>query len=442
MSTPSPFQVAQSASNNFGNAFKRVSDENAIDKILSQALNTSNPEVVQNSIGQILSQVSPERQGVALQYLQNTFSNLQQKQEKAKTEARDRAAAEEAGYTYGAPSTVQGQQVKDKAKNSRLSQYGLDGGQQPNQAIVPNPDTAVNETPAMLQGSNPAQPTPVPSNNQAPQSIFKKLSDDQLVVASGAPDKEVSEPAKAELKRRADERDLDQKKTDSTRKYHTEISQEVLKENEKDAQNIGSAESALGLMENAIVGKDLSFWSPDNLADLTGIEAFRSPEGAIFKTAGKEFFLGTLNRAGARPNQFIEQQIVEMLPKIGRSTAANLSVTRAFRNEIDLKKEKIRLTRDLADELEAKLGYVPRNIGQLRDQKLKEYAEGKQKELNNDLRALKSIEEKSKQPFMKVNPGTPISKVVAKSLLDQYDPKDPDRAKKASKQAEELGYVF
>jgi len=43
---------------------------------------------------------------------------------------------------------------------------------------------------------------------------------------------------------------------------------------------------------------------------------------------------------------------------------------------------------------------------------------------------------------MKVSPGTPISKVVAKALLDQYDKKDPDRAKKASKQAEELGYTF
>jgi len=92
--------------------------------------------------------------------------------------------------------------------------------------------------------------------------------------------------------------------------------------------------------------------------------------------------------------------------------------------------------------LEAKLGYVPRNIGQLRDEKFKEYAEDKQKELNNDLRAIKSIEDKSKQSFIKVKSGTPISKVVAKAILDQFDKKDPNRAQKAAKEAEKLGYIF
>lgn len=430
MSAPSPFDVSRAIANNVGRGAQTARDENAIERILSQASQSGNPQVMQDSIGKILSQVSPERQGPALQYLQNTYANIQQKQEKAKAESLGKTAAQQAGYTYGAPPQVQAQQAKDKAKSGRLAQYGLGGGQPQGQipSIVGAP-----------VASNPNQPNPPVLPTQSP---FKNLTDDQLVIASGAPDREVSEPAKEELKRRAAERDLEQKKSDSTRKYHTEISQDILKENEKDARNIVEAESALGLMENAIAGKDLSFWSPDNLAELTGIEAFRSPEGALFKTAGKEFFLGTLTRAGARPNQFIEQQIVEMLPKIGRSTAANLSVSRAFRNEIDIKKEKIRLTRDLADELESKLGYVPRNIGQIRDEKLKEYAEWKQKELNNDLRAIKSIEDKSKQSFMKVKSGTPVSKVVAKALLDQYDKKDPERKKKAAKQAEELGYVF
>lgn len=452
MSSPSPFQIGREAGNNFGNAFARVKDENAIERILSEAMGSGDPEALQGSITKILSQVSPERQGPAMQVLQNAYSNVQKrqdqsrlenqkKQEQLRLENQGREAAQQGGYTYGAPPQVQAQQLKDRSKNQRLSQYGLSSDQN----VPSNLSNAQNGTNPYSGGIRSVQDGKEENSQLLPnsgQSIFKKLTDDQLVVASGAPDREVSEPAKAELKRRADERGLDQKKTDATRKYHTEISQDILKENEKDAKNLVQSESALGLMENAITGKDLSFWSPDNLAEITGIEAFRSPEGALFKTAGKEFFLGTLTSAGARPNQFIEQQIVEMLPKIGRSTAANLSVSRAFRNEIDLKKEKVRLTRDLADELESKLGYVPRNIGQIRDQKLKEYADKKQKELNNDLRAFKSIEEKSKQSFMKVDPGTPISKVVAKAILDQYDKKDPDRAKKAAKQAEELGYTF
>ena len=274
------------------------------------------------------------------------------------------------------------------------------------------------------------------------QSGLRALSDDQLVMASGAPYLEIREPAKAELKRRADEKEIQQKEKDSNRKYQTEISQEILKDAEKEAKGLTESESALALMKDAIANRDMSFFSPDNLAEMTGIEGLRSKEGALFKTAGKEFFLGNLNRAGARPNQFIEKQIVEMLPKIGRSTAANLSVARAFENEIDLKKEKVRLTRELADELESKLGYVPRNIGQLRDEKLKVFADNKQKELNNDLRAYKAIDEKTIQPYMKVAPGTAISKVVAKAILNEFDEKDPKRAEKAAKKAKELGYEF
>jgi len=414
---------------------KQANDQNAIETILEQASKSGDPQILQDSIGKILSKVSPGRQGAAIKYLEGTYERIQDKQKQAKTEGEGRLAAKQAGYTYGVPPQVAAQQIKDKSKSGRLSQYGLN--QQGEQQLGQQPSLVGN--PSIPSTGQTVQSTPT---GKLPQTIFEKMTKPQLVVASGAPDREISEPAKAQLKLLADEEDLTQKKQDANRKYHTEISQDILKENEKEARNIAESESSLGLMENAITEKDLSFWSPDNLAELTGIEAFRSPEGAIFKTAGKEFFLGSLNRAGARPNQFIEKQIVEMLPKIGRSTAANLSVARAFRNEIDLKKEKIRLTRDLADELEGKLGYVPRNIGQLRDKKLAEYAENKQKELNNDLRAYKSIEEKSKQPFMKVDPGTPISKVVAKAILDQYDKKDPDRAKKAAKQAEELGYTF
>ncbi len=431
MEMPSPFEVSRSIGNNIEGAFRQSQDNNTIENILSQAMQSEDPKVLQNSIGAILSKVSPERQGMAIQYLQNAYSNVQKKQEQEQASSKEQNAAKQAGYTYGVPPAVAAQQVKDKAKVGRLSQYGLGGEQQQGGQISESMPLPMQQGQSQIANQSSQQDLPG-------ESVFKKLTDDQLVVASGAPDKEVSEPSKAELKRRADERNLSQKEKEGNRKYHTEISQDILKENEKESRNLVEAESALNLMENAITGKNLSFWSPDNLAEITGIEAFRSPEGAIFKTAGKEFFLGTLNRTGARPNQFIEQQIFDMLPKLGRSTEANLSVARAFRNEIDIKKEKVRLTRDLADELETKLGYVPRNIGQLRDEKLKEYAQGKQKELNNDLRAYKSIADKSSQPFMKVNPGTPVSKAVAKALLLQFK-NDPE---KASEEAKKLGYVF
>ena len=84
--TPSPFEVARGIGNNFGQSFKRVQDENVIDKVLAEAMNNPDPAILQQSIGQILSSVSPERQGPAVQFIQNRMQTLaQQKQNEALT---------------------------------------------------------------------------------------------------------------------------------------------------------------------------------------------------------------------------------------------------------------------------------------------------------------------------------------------------------------------
>lgn len=111
---PSPFEASRAIGNNIRAGLTQGRDESAIENILSQAMQSGNPEVLQDSIGRILSQVSPERQGAAIQYLQGSLSNVQKKQDMARTEQRERNAAQEAGYTYGAPSQVQTQQIKNQ----------------------------------------------------------------------------------------------------------------------------------------------------------------------------------------------------------------------------------------------------------------------------------------------------------------------------------------
>jgi hypothetical protein len=288
-----------------------------------------------------------------------------------------------------------------------------------------------------------AQNRPPPGGTTS-QAVPPKFANDMLKIdqenpgASAAQKKQLYDAAgippiytnsNIETQRREDE---------AKAKRHSDISQKTLENVEEIARGLPVKESSLDLMENAIANKDLSFWSKDNLAEITGIEGFRSPEGAIFKTAGKEFFLGNIRRAGARPNQWIEQQIADMMPKIGRSPEANLSVARALENEIELDKERIKLTNQLADELESKLGYVPRDLSSRVNEKLAQFAEGKQKELYNDLRAYKSIGEGSIEKFQSVPLGTPISKVVAKALLNQYG-NDPVKSAEAAKK---LGYQF
>lgn len=404
MGSPSPFEVSRTIGNNLAGSFKKVQDENAIESILSEASKSGDPEVLHQTIGKILSQVSPERQGAAIKYIESAYDRVQEKQKlnrELEQKEKVRQGEMEAGVTPGLHPTVQAQQLKNKQ-------------------------------PAKAEGGVTAQPVP-PAVAQAIPKILdenKNAKADELAVAfdaSGIP--RIFSNSYIENRRREDE---------SKVKRHTDISQKVLEKADTIAEQIPQKKSALGLMKDAIARKDLSFWSFDNLAELTGIEGLRSSEGALFKTAGKEYFLGNLGRAGARPNQWIEQQISDMLTKIGRSTEANLSVSRALENELDLDEERVRLTETISNDLENKLGYVPRDVGNRVNSQLKMYAERRQKELFNDLRAIKAIGEGKDETFMKVEEGTPVSKLVAKALLKKYK-NDP---KIASEEAKKLGYAF
>lgn len=395
--TYSPFDVARNIGNNLAGAFREAREENAIEQILSGAMETDDPNVLQQSIGKILSQVSPERQGPAIQYLQNTMQQIEAK----KRQEQQIRSAKAGGYDPYAPSAVQAAQFKEREKNKRLSQFGL--------------------------GQN-VEPTL--------GSVFNKLSDDQLVLATGSPDREVAEPAKAELDRRQAERKLDQQKDTDIFKSDLARSSKLIDRADQLAETIPQKETALNLMDDALANKDMSFFSGDNLAEITGIEGLRSKEGAIFKTAGKEYFLGNIERAGVRPNQWIEQQIADMLAKIGRSTAANLSVVRALRNELSLDKERVRKTNQLSDQLILEGDRGRSKLSPMLNKHMQEFAQKQQKSLFNDLRAIKAIDEKKPQKFMTVEKGTPISEYMAQALLQQFG-NDP---KQAEAEAKKLGY--
>jgi len=120
------FLASREIGNNLAGAFSKAKDENAIENILSQAMASGDPQVLQNSIGQILSQVSPERQGVAVQYLQNAYNNVQKKQEQTRAEEQQRNAAKQGGYTFGAPPQVQAQQLRNKGQEQTQNLKNLE----------------------------------------------------------------------------------------------------------------------------------------------------------------------------------------------------------------------------------------------------------------------------------------------------------------------------
>lgn len=137
---------------------------------------------------------------------------------------------------------------------------------------------------------------------------------------------------------------------------------------------------ALATLESAIATGS-SGLSLDYLAELTGIERLRSPQGAQFLTASKEFFLGSLSRAGARPNQWIEQQLRTFLPLFGRSETANRVVTEILRTNLAVEEAYTRFVNQVMDEDYAEFGDLRPNVQQRAQERWKEFADREQEDL-------------------------------------------------------------
>lgn len=180
------------------------------------------------------------------------------------------------------------------------------------------------------------------------------------------------------------------KATEAKAKREFERAKPVLARADERAEGITQKESSLNLMEDAIQTGNLGFFSPDNLSEVTGIEGLRSAKGAQFISSGKEYFLGSLKRAGARPNQWIEQQIQKMLPKIGRSPEANLTVLEALKSELAVEKEQLDIIDRLSQEDEDNFGYVKNNIDQRTRKELQKFGDQEQKRLEERLRAIQT----------------------------------------------------
>lgn len=189
------------------------------------------------------------------------------------------------------------------------------------------------------------------------------------------------------------------------RKSEIKRSEKFLDKIEDSRKSVQRAKSSLIAAETALADRDLGFFSRDNLANLTGVEALRSKEGAVFNAAAKNFFLADLESAVGRPNQFLEKILTKAIFDVGKSNEANDALLKFYKNQVDIDEKKIEITDQLEDFYAQKLGYVPGNIGRLVDAQLKPYAQAKEKELESQFKNQGKIQEKSQNPVA-VNPKT------------------------------------
>lgn len=398
---PSPFEVAHAIGSNVAKGFTAYEDRTALDDILSQAAKTNNPNAINDVMGQILTRVSKDRRPEALALLQNKMKlsiDQQEKDRKRALEEKERLAKIKMGIDPDLPIPLAKDVYKEKNKQNAIEQvYG---------------------------------------NTENTSNPYATMSNDELIKRSGSPYKEISEPAKQQLKSNQEEKKITQKEGAKFFEANLNRAEKTLGEADKIASVLPQKKSALNLMRNALAEKDFGFFSRDQLAESLGIEGLRSKEGAIFKTAGKEFFLGSIIRAGARPNQWIEQQIQDMMAKIGRDNASNLGVTEAMQTEVNLDDERVRITEEISDRMIEQGNLSRQGLNREVNKHMLKYAEDQQDLLFNNLRAIKAIDENKPQRYKKVPKGTKPSPYMLKALNSQFN----GDWEKASDEAIKLGY--
>lgn len=247
---------------------------------------------------------------------------------------------------------------------------------QPSQTVQPPTSTG---SPAAISTTTPAQTPPltdaqIKQNRIDPQNrIVQQENANRIYTGLAAISPTVAnaykagEDAKQKIYQTRSDREFDRLKP-------------ILKNlDEAQAQSQIKA-GALTTLESAI-NTGTSGLSLDYLADLTGIERLRSPQGAQFLTASKEFFLGSLSRAGARPNQWIEQQLRTFLPQFGRSEQANRVVTEILRTNLAVEEAYTRFINQVMDEDYAEFGDLRPNVQQRAQERWKEFADAEQEKL-------------------------------------------------------------
>ncbi len=103
---------------------------------------------------------------------------------------------------------------------------------------------------------------------------------------------------------------------------------------------------------------------------------------------------------------WIEQQLADALPKIGRSKEANLIVAEGMKFKVDLAKKRIDLLDDLAEKDKERLGYVQGDVDARASKLLKPYVEQRKKELINDIHKVKQSNKVAKGYKRMLDPET------------------------------------
>lgn len=278
-----------------------------------------------------------------------------------------------------------------------------------------------------------------PSQSQGqPQDVMSQFSNADLVRKAASQNPIVQRAAKAEIEKRK----LDQAISEADRKYHTQF---AIKQEEKVSslrESLPKKIASLRHARNAIDSRQVGALSLNNLANITGVDAFRTAKGGELVTAGKENLLSNMSRVSAKgQNIWFEQRLASMFPLVGQTEEANLAIQEMLESETFMDEAYLKKFDEIAAADEAQFGY-PRKDVDRRARQAVEHLEDIA--FNRSAYRIRQLEERemgstgmAKAITKKVPSGTPLTIATGKLFLKKYG--DP---KKASDHAKKLGYTI
>lgn len=271
----------------------------------------------------------------------------------------------------------------------------------------------------------------------------ENLSDEDILMADAMGFKGLREAKDAAIRKRENAEKEKSRKFEADRDYHSKRSDPIINAAEQVVKNAPINKGLIDQQRRDIASGDTAGIIPF-LVDKLGLEAYRNPESARFKTANKQRFVESIHElggAGARPNQFIEQQLTQAQATLGRSAEANESVLDLEDFVADMKVKRAELELQLAEQDREKFGYAKNDISQRADKLMKDYTEKRQDEMAYNIRQ-RHEKNMTDQDLIKelvegrIGPDTPLTMRVARMLMI----KNNDDEKKATAEAKRLGF--
>jgi len=278
-------------------------------------------------------------------------------------------------------------------------------------------------------------------NQELDQQNFSPIdiSDEDIITAETLGIKGLREAKDASLRKIEGNR----KKFETDREFHSKRSDPIIEEAEN-VMKVSPIEQGLIDQQRRDIESGNTSGILPYLVDKLGLEAYRNPESARFKTASKQRFVESLHElggAGARPNQFIEQQLVAAQAGLGRDAESNLSVLDLEQFVKDMKNQRAQFISDLSEKDRQEFGYVKSDVGQRANKLMENYSEKRQDQMAYQIRNRHEEKLSDEQLIQEIISGkvpndTPLTVRVARILMI----KNNDDERKATAEARKLGF--